>query len=534
MFSFALFKQSWKANGLLWLVTTIVSTFVLIIIMSLTGGEGLVSLTSSFAETVVYEELSSSFESSVLNYYSIGTESLEEFDRAFLEGFYLEIQNKPGIQPTEEDAKGAYIYAIDKLNAKADSLIELVEKLPEDEEIIYLELLGSVYFALNPNEEFSETYEEFEANSAPNPYDIEQLVSEITPSTLGYIWLNQAVPENYYDIVFSKERDDYRKDRTLYSNAIFLAGNMSTEEAILEILSRLDTALITREVYDGFGFDYDNIKYIARSALLTYQARYDYEMSLANTPEEKEAAILELKQSITANFITSLPESIRNVLVDMEEQDLYASTLVSMYYKIVGLLISIIYIIMASVNLISGQVDSGSMAYVLSTGTKREQVAFTQGSFLVSSSFLMYLTTTAVSVIVFQFATPVASAMNVGRLLLFGLGTFLVSYAFIGINFLTSCIFNRSRQSMAIGGGVTLLMLICTILGMFGSNSMPAMMRMEALNVFNYFSLISLIDSYSILDGTTVFIWKFAILAAVGIITSVIGTYIFKKKDLPL
>ena len=43
-----------------------------------------------------------------------------------------------------------------------------------------------------------------------------------------------------------------------------------------------------------------------------------------------------------------------------------------------------------------------------------------------------------------------------------------------------------------------------------------------------------LIDSYSILDGTTVFIWKFAILAAVGIITSVIGTYIFKKKDLPL
>ena len=59
-------------------------------------------------------------------------------------------------------------------------------------------------------------------------------------------------------------------------------------------------------------------------------------------------------------------------------------------------------------------------------------------------------------------------------------------------------------------------------------------MRMEALNVFNYFSLISLIDSYSILDGTTVFIWKFAILAAVGIITSVIGTYIFKKKDLPL
>lgn len=41
--------------------------------------------------------------------------------------------------------------------------------------------------------------------------------------------------------------------------------------------------------------------------------------------------------------------------------------------------------IMASNNLISGQVDSGSMAYVLSTSTKRRTVVFTQAGYLIGS-----------------------------------------------------------------------------------------------------------------------------------------------------
>ena len=133
---------------------------------------------------------------------------------------------------------------------------------------------------------------------------------------------------------------------------------------------------------------------------------------------------------------------------------MYAYTMIAMYYKIVGMLISIIYIIMASVNLIAGQVDSGSMAYVLSTGTKRKQVTNTQSLFLVSSSFFMYVVTTGISLIVYTVATPVQSEMTYVKLLVFGLGTFLVSFAFAGINFLTSSIFNRSRVSMAIGGGI--------------------------------------------------------------------------------
>ena len=41
-------------------------------------------------------------------------------------------------------------------------------------------------------------------------------------------------------------------------------------------------------------------------------------------------------------------------------------------------------------------------------------------------------------------------------------------------------------------------------------------------------------DVVSIMDGTTVFIRKFAILAAMGLIGIIAGSFKFTKKDLPL
>src|SRR5690554_3081278 len=146
----------------------------------------------------------------------------------------------------------------------------------------------------------------------------------------------------------------------------------------------------------------------------------------------------------------------------------------------------------------------------------------------------MFVVTTGISLIVYTVATPVQSEMTYVKLLVFGLGTFLVSFAFAGINFLTSSIFNRSRVSMAIGGGLSILMLIFTILGMFGSETMPSMMRMDVLNFFNYMSIISLIDGVAILEGSMAIIWKFGILAGIGFVTFFIGGRVFKNKDLPL
>ena len=87
---------------------------------------------------------------------------------------------------------------------------------------------------------------------------------------------------------------------------------------------------------------------------------------------------------------------------------------------------------------------------------------------------------------------------------------------------------------MAIGGGFAVLTLVATILGLFASETTPTMMRMSALDPFNYVSLVSLYDISAIVDGNFAFIWKFAILGIVAVICFALGIVVFKKKDLPL
>lgn len=188
---------------------------------------------------------------------------------------------------------------------------------------------------------------------------------------------------------------------------------------------------------------------------------------------------------------------------------------------------------MTSNALIAGQVDSGSMAYVLSTSTKRRSVTFTQSAYLIGSLFVMFLCTAITSIVCLSIVN-VETGLNWQKLLLLNLGAFLVMFAMSGICFLTSCWFDRSKHAMGLGGGLSMFFLVATMLGLFGSSILPSIIRMDALNTFNYVSIITLFDPISILDGTTAFIWKFCILAAIGCVCYVIGSIRFRKKDLPL
>lgn len=546
MFSKALFKQSCKANGVMWTIITFAVCFMLACVMLISGNGNIGETKNAIEDTIIQKEIDAAIEERAINYYSLSDSALTTFDKEYIAAFdkaeYLRtVAALMAGGKSESEAKTAaaskyYGVAALKVNFAAEQ--KAVDLGYGDDKEKTQEIVGVSMFALNPEliEEGSKTlYNAYlgKTEDILDAYDVTSLV----------VYAMQDKGEEY---ITSIERRDYVSTRAEKAGANFLALNIVSEEAVDEMIKTLSSYGVDRAKYDSFGYNYENVKKLARNTVITYSNRLEYELSELEkkyaaggfaSEEEYKAAVkktnADLIKAISGSLLDSLPSEVSDALEDIGQADLYTLIVGSIFYKLAGLLLPIIYMIMASNNLISGQVDSGSMAYVLSTSIKRKTVAFTQAVYLVGSLLAMFLLTTATGCVCLAIVgTDIG--LTYGKLLLLNLGAFLVLFALSGLNFFTSCYFDRSKRSMAIGGGLSIFALVAAMLGLFGSPVIPKVVRLDSLNYFNYTTIISMFDVVSIMDGTTVFIWKFAILAALGLIGLIAGSLKFTKKDLPL
>ncbi len=602
MFSKALFKQSCKANGTMWGIITFAVCFMLACVMLISGNGNIGEVKNSIQDTIITKEIDAQLENRAISNYVVAEDGLVEFDSLFADNTvdtlsYLvwcsqmpaqtdfsdmavyaaaveqwqnaapEMKTETGIAfadtigqwmaeipqqesfgdmteylaavqswqdaspATQENAvTAAYASAIDELQ-------EYLEQKAEDsgydkDSSEAQEMLGAVMYTINPNGTFNDFYSE-NGEDIPVDYDIMSLITHISDGDIDAY-------------LVSDQRNDYRETRAEEGAAVFLAGNMTKTETVDALMDALSDYGVTNEKYDSFGYTYDSIRHMAKTAVVTYQGRLEYEieqLSAACDDGEYEdeqaylAAVADKKDSlirdISASFLSTLPEAVSDALEEIGQMDLYSLIVGSIFYKLAGLLLPIIYMIMASNNLVSGQVDSGSMAYVLSTSTKRSTVVFTQAIYLIGSLLAMFSLTTITGCVCLNLVTEEVE-LTCGNLILLNVGAFLVLLALSGLCFFTSCIFDRSKRSMAIGGGLSIFALVAAMLGLFGSKVIPSVVRLDALNYFNYATIISLFDVISIIDGTGNYIWKFVILGVSGILGYIVGSVHFTKKDLPL
>lgn len=209
-------------------------------------------------------------------------------------------------------------------------------------------------------------------------------------------------------------------------------------------------------------------------------------------------------------------------LADMLKNTTFLGMLSSTYYALHGVLLPIIFIIMTANSLIASQVDRGSMAYLLSTPTRRITVVITQAVYLITSLVAMQGLVTLVGFLAIRVFQGEVDISNTDFLLL-NLGLFLLMFALSGVSFLFSCIFNLSKNSIALGAGIPVAFFFFDLMSSVS----------ESLDKFKYLSLNTLFDKDAILNGDNYMI-QFIILSIIGFLLYGIGMRVFKEKDLPL
>lgn len=610
MFSKALFKQSCKANGVMWTIITFAVCFMLACVMLITGNGGIGDTKNAIEDTIIVKEIDASIEKRALSYYQISMDGLTEFDKleakntkdsltylVSMSTWNASMPNRNNFSSDQEYLLAMKTWRENQPQADNKASLTLVESYTKwnnekpvldnfsSEEEYNLALqewnksnpmsqVGAVSaatmvsieeiqeymyeYALKVNSNYTKDTTEAKEMLGVVMYSIvpDQIEgfddefytknNEIKPESYDYASIAQHIASNDIDeYLVSKERQNYLKDRSQECNSIFLASNLSKDETVKIMVNELASFGVTQEKYDSFGYNYSSIKHMSVTSIITFRNRLDYEIGLLDTKLNNNEITLEeynkqvnsttesLVSEISSSLLSSLPSEISDALQEVGQLDLFSLVVGSIFYKLAGLLLPIIFMIMASNNLISGQVDSGSMAYILSTSTKRRTVVFTQAVYLIGSLFCMFSLSTITGCVCLSLIKADVD-LTYTKLIYLNLGAFFVLFCLSGLCFCTSCWFDRSKRSMAIGGGLSIFALVAAMLGLFGSQVIPSVVRLDSLNYFNWATIISLFDVISIIDGTNTFIYKYAILFGLGLIGYIVGSERFIKKDLPL
>ena len=112
---------------------------------------------------------------------------------------------------------------------------------------------------------------------------------------------------------------------------------------------------------------------------------------------------------------------------------------------------------------------------------------------------------------------------NLGNYLNLNIGIFLLMFAIGGVSFMFSCIFDLTRNSLALGAGLPIGFFIFNLM----ANTSPDFASLR------YLSLNSLYNPTNIVSGYE-FLPQLVALALIGLALYGVGIVVFKRKDLPL
>lgn len=191
-------------------------------------------------------------------------------------------------------------------------------------------------------------------------------------------------------------------------------------------------------------------------------------------------------------------------------------------YGFILLIFPMIYTIILSNKLVAKHVDSGSMAYLLSTPNSRNEIIFTQALYLIISTFILLLIELGVLIAMAEGLFP--GHLQIGKFLALNLLTYLVIIVAGGISFLFSCIFNDIKHSIAFGAGLPIVFFVLKMISEIS----------EKVEFLKYFTIYSIVTPSRIMNDGSYTTMVCLSLIGVAAVLYGSGIYIFNKKSLPI
>ena len=181
----------------------------------------------------------------------------------------------------------------------------------------------------------------------------------------------------------------------------------------------------------------------------------------------------------------------------------------------------IIFIVLLVNRLIVRYVDRGSMAYLLSTPNKRVNIILTQLFMLVFGLLLLVCYVTIFVIICGNLMFD--EGIEISTFLILNVGLCLLLLFFVGVNFLSACIFQETKKATGIGAGISIFFLLVQMLSQAG----------DSIDWLQYATPMTLFQPNAIIAQEP-YLASYMALGIMALVMFVVGVIVFKRKDLSL
>ncbi|MEG0365422.1 MAG: ABC transporter permease subunit [Coprobacillus sp.] len=191
-------------------------------------------------------------------------------------------------------------------------------------------------------------------------------------------------------------------------------------------------------------------------------------------------------------------------------------------YGFILIAVPLVCTVVLANRLVARYVDNGSMSYLLATPHSRRQIITSQAITLMIAILTMVLFATGLIVIVSGLSFP--GELEISKFLILNVGLFGLLLFMGSLCFLASCLFNDTKTTNGVGGGVIILSVLLQMISQVG----------DKFEFLKYATPLTLLDVNGILAGHSEAYMFIGILYVLAIIVFVIAIRIFTKKDLSI